>query len=202
MRILAGDALIEADAGEQLGDPGSERLPRQRRMGEDRVGHLILDAHHRIERAHRALRDERDLLQPDRAERPAAHPQHVFPVEEDAAADDPPGRTGETEERCRHRRLARAGFADQPEALAGPERERDAIDRPGRSRIGVVVDVQILDDQHRFSAGGGRRGDCLDRGHVRFASRGLANLSKPTEVRKRPRKMAAIMTIGGAHHHQ
>ena len=73
---------------------------------------------------------------------------------------------------------------------------------PGGPGIGVVMDVQVLDDQHRLPAGGGRRGGFLGRAHVRFASRGLANRSKPTEVRKRPRRIAAIMTIGGAHHHQ
>ena len=62
-----------------------------------------------------------------------------MPVEEHAAG----GRPVEPEEEPRERRLARAGFADQPERLAAADLERDAVHRPNHVTVACGSDPEM-----------------------------------------------------------
>ncbi|MBN9310552.1 MAG: hypothetical protein J0J13_14690, partial [Devosia sp.] len=160
----------------------------------DGVDHLLVELHDRVERAHRALRDERDVAQPRLAQLARAHLEDILTVEQHLAAGDAAGSAGQAHQRRRHGGLARAGLADEAEPFAGLQGERHVVHRLGRTLAGVVVDVEALDDENGLVG--------IGHGHQRLASLGLAKRSKPTEVRKRPMKISAMTTMGGPHHHQ
>ena len=56
---------------------------------------------------------------------------------------DPAGRPDQAHQRQRDRRFARAGFADQSEALAVTQVEADTVDGPHRSARRVVVNAKV-----------------------------------------------------------
>ena len=87
----------------------------------------------RVERVHRALGDEGDLGQPVPAHLLFGEGEEIDAVEQDLAADDLTGRLDQAHDREGDGRLARAGLADQPEALARVQREADAVDRLDRA---------------------------------------------------------------------
>ena len=212
VRIAPRDGGRQPDLGQLLHDPGIELLlrPAGRLVGEDRVDHLVFDAHHRVERVHRALRHEGDVAQADLAERVVIEGEEILVAEEHPPADDAAGRPGHPHERRRHRRLAGTRLPDEPEALAGAQLERDMIH--GRDVAGVrpVDDLELLDpeDDRRLGAASrrGRRRSRVDVArfgrHQSRRSRGFAKRSMPADVTNRARKMNAIIAIGGPHHHQ
>ena len=108
----------------------------------DRLGDLPVDAHHRVERVHRALEHHRGRLPADvaPARRRAAVQQHhaALRVERDLAARALQPARQQAEQRERGRRLAAARLAGQPERLAALEREAHAVDdRDGAARLAV-----------------------------------------------------------------
>src|SRR5436190_427412 len=72
--------------------------PRERALLVDalvrlhRVDELVADAHHGIERVHRALKDHRDVPPAEAAYVLVAFADEVLAPEDDAAAGDPPWR--------------------------------------------------------------------------------------------------------------
>ena len=143
--------------------------------------------------------------QPDLAQRGVVQLHQVASGEEHPAADDPARRAGHAHQGGGHRGLAGAGFADETEALARHERERHVVDGRHVAGIRAVDDLEVLDLGGPGSVAGaaGARGGRADDGcHQSRRSRGLAKRSIPAEVTNRARKMNAMTTIGGPHHHQ
>ena len=161
VRVLVDAALRirDADRVEQLDGPGARRPAASQAVHLERLGDLAADRVDGIERRHRLLQDQADLAAADRAHRPLVEGQQVAAVEPDRAADDPPRRVDQAQDRQRGQRLAAARLADQGQRLAGVEREADArhgghqaaLDGEGR---GEAVDVE---EGHRGVAGRGCR---------------------------------------------
>ena len=74
----------------------------------DRLGDLIADREHGIERGHRVLEDHRDLGAPNRLELPLRQGQEIAALEERLPAHDPARRHGNQAEH-RHDRYALPG---------------------------------------------------------------------------------------------
>jgi hypothetical protein len=112
------------------------RLPRLRIVQPHRLGDLLTDRHHRVQRGHRLLEDH--------AHAPAALPAHLrlgqgrsdLPCEQDLTRDQmrpPCGK--QPHDRQRDHRLAAAGLAEQHEGLAGADRKATS----STARTGVLA---------------------------------------------------------------
>ena len=117
-------------------------------MQQQNLADLLLDGVQRIERGHRLLEHDGDVV--------AAHPPHltlrereqVAALEADAAGRMMRGRIGqELEDRQRRHRFAGAGFADQRHGLALADVERDPIDRQRLPRAHAEGDGKIADGE-------------------------------------------------------
>ena len=108
---------------------------RQALMAAQAFGDLLADRQHRVERGHRLLEDEADLLGPDVVQFVARERHEIAALEQDLAFDDA-ARRHRDQLQDRHRRdgLAAAGFADHAERLALVEHDVDAVDRPAACR--------------------------------------------------------------------
>ena len=121
MRITVEPAfrIADADLSEHLDDARARRLAGEAAVQQQNLADLLLDRMQRIERGHRLLEDDGDVV--------AAHAPHVAfgklyqvaALVEDAARGMVGGGIGEElEDRERGHRFAGAGFADQGRALA------------------------------------------------------------------------------------
>ena len=110
------------------------------------------DRAHRVERVRGVLRHEPDLAAAQRTEAGFGQREDLGAVEGDLAAWRRPPARQQPQHRAGDRRLARTRFADQREAAAVADRERDV----GDHLRGPVGDGQVLDAQQRR----GRRGRC------------------------------------------
>ena len=135
-----GDGGGKADAGQRvvdagLGLPGGEPDA----MVGEAVQHLLAHPQHRAQRIHRALRDVGDSLQARGADRRAIQPDEIEIADPGGTRNDPPRRLQHPHQRQRCRGLARAGLADEADALAGGDREGDVAhgmdDLPRREEI-------------------------------------------------------------------
>src|SRR6266481_4654574 len=129
------------DASAHLG--GGEALVGNERLGDDRI-----DAHAWVERGIRVLKDSLDRLAvvPPRGR---VEPLQVASFEANGAA----GRLFEPEHELRRRRLAAAGFADDPEGLAALDRERDPVDRANHAALAAedpAPGMEMLAETRRF----------------------------------------------------
>ena len=107
---------------EQFGDPFLLVAACRQAVDAERLADDVAGGHARIERGERVL--EHDLHRaPVRTQLGLAELGDVAAIELDAAA----GRLDQPQHAARHRRLAAAGFADQPERFAGADRKADAI---------------------------------------------------------------------------
>src|SRR5205085_6469291 len=93
-----------------------------------RVDELVTDAHHGVERVHRALEDHRDVEPPELAQLLVALADEILTTEADAAAGDSSRRPQDLHDGVRDGRLAAARLAGQPEDLALSDVEVDAVD--------------------------------------------------------------------------
>src|SRR5262249_50732635 len=117
-------------------------------------------------------------------------------AEKDCTANDPAWRLNEPHDRQRGRGLATAGFPRQPEPLALPQRETDAVHRLHGAAAHLVIDAQVFDAQDIGA-------DCRRHAHVvALRTRGLAISSRPMLMSMRPTKTSTRRTIGVTHHHQ
>src|SRR5881628_705582 len=110
---------------------------------------MAADRYHWVQARHRVLVDHRDAPSADRAQRGGVERGEIAALEEEATARDPPGPPEVAHDRQRHRRLAAAGLADEPERLAGVEPEAEPGDHghlAGARRIG---DAEVLDVEQR-----------------------------------------------------
>ena len=116
-----------------LGDPDQAQhfdglLPRllagHRSMQADRLGDLVADPHHRVERGHRLLEDHRDAVAADRAHLVFVEAEKIGAFEHDGAADDLARRVRhQAHDRKRGHALAAAGLADDGQRLAATDVE-------------------------------------------------------------------------------
>ena len=120
---------------QHLDGAGERLLLRQALVAAQALGDLLADGQHRIERGHRLLEDEADLLGADLVQFIAGERHQVAALEHDLALDDA-ARRHRDQFQDRHRRdgLAAAGFADDAERLALVDGDVDAVDGPARCR--------------------------------------------------------------------
>jgi hypothetical protein len=127
----------QAHLGEELADLGLDLFGRHQFVDLQHLADDVANLQARVERGLRVLEDDAQIG--------AIGETLVLrePVEVDAAAiltaiaHGAGGRLVDAEQEARHRRLAAAGFADEPERLALPDREGDVLD--GAHRIGGLA---------------------------------------------------------------
>src|SRR5262249_43591599 len=122
------------------GGGGGERL-----MQEQDLAELLLDGVERIERGHRLLKDDGDIVAAHVADLPLAHGEQILALEFDRAGRVVRSRIGqELHDRERGCRLAGARFANQRHRLSFADVEGDAIDRQRLARALAVSDGQVF----------------------------------------------------------
>ena len=109
------------------------------------LGDLASDLPGRVERRHRVLEDHRDLVAPDRRHLLLAEVGDVTAVEGDDAFRHVTDSRQELHDRKSRRRLSASGFADEPDALARVDVERDPRDRLHVRGAQVELGVEVLD---------------------------------------------------------
>ena len=146
IRVDAPLRLRDAGAREQPIARSRAALRPSRSCSAEHLDDLRADRMERIQRGHRLLEDHRDLAAAHRAHLRLAERAQVDAVEDDASRRA--RAVDEAEDRERRDRLARPGFADERELLAGADRERDAVDDRGRAE----AHRQLLDRKERRRA--------------------------------------------------
>lgn len=107
-------------------------------------GDLLADGHDRVEGGHGLLKDHGEALAAVAAHGGFGEGEEVLPGEADRAGEGSGG--GEkAEEGERGGGLARAGFPDQAEGLAGGNGERDAV----HGGLRAEADVEVVDFEER-----------------------------------------------------
>src|SRR5260370_33974080 len=178
---LGGDPAVgvgNADEIEQLDDPGPRRAPRDPFVPADDLGDLRTDRQDRVERRHRFLLDQRDLLAADFAHFGRRGREQVLAVEQDAAGRDARIGWQQPHHRKGGDRLAATRLAHQRQSFSG------------------------LDDEARFARGDmARKGDrqTLDREKAHGSSdRGLRISFKPSPTRLSDSTAKAMVAPGNA----
>ena len=144
MRVRARASPVDAHELEQLAGADERATPFDPLVCPHCVDELVADAHHRIERIHRALHHERYVAPPKPAQLLRRFPDQVDALEDDAAVDDARRWTQDLHDRVRDRRLPAARFAGETERLAFVNREVDSVDGPCCIGAGAVIDGQSL----------------------------------------------------------
>ena len=150
VRVVLDAARRQAHLFEQRAGAHDGLLLGGHAVHRDRLGDLIADPLHRVERVQRPLEHDRGSRPPDGAQLARCQRQDVLAVELELALDlrllgmQPQDRAGD-------RRLAAAGFAGQTEHLALLDREVHAANRRDVAALGLVGDAQVFDgqDAHR-----------------------------------------------------
>ncbi len=144
-----GLRLANADLFEQL-----ERAPARRRLVQaamdlQHLADLPLDRVQRVERGHRFLEDDADLVAAHRPQLLLVRLEEILALEVDLARRmDRRGRQ-QPHHRERRHRLARTGFADQRHRLALDDVETGTLDRHGRRAALLEGDPEIADREER-----------------------------------------------------
>jgi hypothetical protein len=157
--VQPGDALLQSDPLQQAGYL-SLCLPFGDAVRGHPVDNLRADAHDRVERVHRTLRDVRDLLPAETAHLVLGEPHQVDRiapdrVEADAAARDPIWEADDLEDRLDQRRFAGARLAGDADDLVAIDRQTRAVDDAGDTAGGLEVDFEVLDLQQHVVARSG-----------------------------------------------
>ena len=147
MGVHIVDAVGQAYVLEQLKDafPHGFFVALFALVGFDDIDDLIFDAHGRVERVHRALRDERQAGPTELAQLFFAEVQHFGAVDFNAAVHDITGRLDQLQDAVSCCRFAAAAFADQAERLAFVEIEADIADGDDIALRRGVMDAQVID---------------------------------------------------------
>src|SRR5882757_609941 len=192
VRVLvhAGLRLRHPHESQQVYSPTERRTGRRPAVvDEDRLGDLLADPHHRVQRGHRILEDHPDLFTTYLVQVPFRGVEEVGALEGHRSADDPARRLGDQPEHRHHGdALAGAGFADHAEDLALIHGEADAVDRAHRAVHGAELHGQVLDLQQR--AGHDWRPDCW---------RGSTASRRPSPTKLTHSTMSATAMPGGNH---
>ena len=158
VRVLVEALLGIGHADERRAGRRRAAPPRRRRrrvVRADRLGDLITDPEHRVERRHRVLEDHRHLAAADLAELVLGHREQVAALEDRFAAHDPAGRLRDQPEHREHgHALARARLADDAEHLAGEEVVADAGDGLHDAVLRLELDRQVVDREDRLRGHG------------------------------------------------
>src|SRR5205807_1851261 len=180
---------VDPDELEQLPRPREGAAPVDALVRTHRVDELVAHAHHRVERVHRALEDHRDVAPAEAAKLLGLLADEVLALVEDAAADDPRRRAQDLEHRVRDGGLAAARLAGEPDDLALPNLEVDAVDRPNAPRAAAVLDRELPQLEERLAVRLPHRRLLRERGHAEASAR--ATRRPPTSAassRRRSRR--------------
>ncbi len=79
-------SIRDADLVQQFDDPRPHRIAGQPLVQHDRLGELFLDRVQRVQRSHRLLEDEADVVAPRGAQLGGVGPDHFAPLVSDRAA--------------------------------------------------------------------------------------------------------------------
>ena len=144
-----------------------------------RLGDLVADREHRVQRGHRLLEDHGDPVAADRTHRRLVEAEQIAALEAHRAVDDAAdlGRQ-QPQDRQRGDALAAAGFADDAERLAGIDREADAVDGARDAVLGEEMRLEPVDGEDRLHR------------YIRRASRGSSRSRSPS-----PTRLTASTTI-------
>ena len=155
MRIAAEPALRirNADLRQHFQRPRARRGAGQAAMQQQDLADLLFDGVQRIERRHRLLEHDGDVVAAHAPHVALGERQQIAALESDRAGGMLRRRIGqELEDRQRRHRFAGAGFADQRHGLALADVERDAVDRQRLAPAGAEGDGKIADARGRVSA--------------------------------------------------
>ena len=139
------------------------------------------DREHRVERAARLLRDERDLVAAHLREGLLVGLREVGRTPLDAPGAHRESRRQQAEDRVGGHALAAAGLSDQTHHPAGLDAQRDSRDERGTP---VDAENQVLDDELAVCRGSGR-GVRREVGGARSRCSRSAASRRPREVRAR-----------------
>ena len=140
MRIVVRSALRRRDVHQpQHLDGAVHRIAAvQALVHPDGLGDLVADGIDRVQRGHRLLEDDGDLLAADLSHLVRAERDEVAALPHDLAVDNLARRhLDQLQHRHRGDGLAAAGLADHAQRLAAVDGEVDAIDRPHHAVIGL-----------------------------------------------------------------
>jgi hypothetical protein len=153
MRVLAYAPLGRRDVHEveQLDRALAGSRPRQAEVRPQALLDLTADGEDRVQRGHRLLEDERDLVAANPPQPPRRCAEQVVAVEARATRDRR-GRREEAQQRHRGHALPAARLADDSEHLALGEREAHLVDRVHDARVGVEADGEVGDLEQRCRA--------------------------------------------------
>ncbi len=151
-------------------------------------------AQHRVERAHRALRHQRDAGEAGGVQRRIRRMQQVHAIEPGLATEDAARGPQQPHQRERGGGLARAALAHQSDPLAGMQREGDVPHRARHALPRRESDLEIAHREHRPP----RR---VARAHASTRTRALSSRSIPAEAASSAQKISAMAATGGTHHH-
>ena len=149
--------LAEHGDGARTGG-GLARLTMQQRH----LDELPPDGDDGVQAAHRVLVDHRDPVSAHGAQRSVIEGREVAPVEHDAAGGDAHAARQVAQGSQSGGRLAATGLADEPERLAGSDRQREIVNDAHPPGAVGVFDGDVLETQH-VSHRGTPHG-CLSRG--------------------------------------
>ena len=150
---VAGEPCLgggDADAGEQLEDPLAHRLAADALVQFDRLAELLFQRVQRVERGHRLLEDEADVIAAGGAEFGRAGADHFAALVADRPAD--PGAVGQQRDGGeRGDGFAGAGFAHQRDGLALVDVEAHALDGHVLGAVLAEAYGEVLDVEHLHS---------------------------------------------------
>ena len=152
MRIGAEPRLRigNADLAEHLDDPRPRRSAGEPAMQKQNFADLLFDRMQRVERRHRLLEHDGDVVAAHAAHVAFAERQEIAALEQDRAGRMPRRRIGQQlEDRQRGHRFAGAGFADQRHGLAVADVERNAVDRQRLAAAVAEGDREVADGEQR-----------------------------------------------------
>ena len=153
MRIAKADVfgVGQAHAAVQLHRIGFGLLARQDAVDDRPLAILVDQPVRGVEAGSRRLRHIGDALAAQAAPLRLGGAAQVYPVKVDGPARDAAAVAGKAHCRQSQRRLARPGFADQPQHLAPVQGQVHALDDCMPGVAGPPFDLQALDGQkHRF----------------------------------------------------
>src|SRR6202030_3759779 len=132
MRIAVEPRLRigNANLGQDFERAGARRGAGEPAVQQQNLADLLLDGVQRIERSHRLLKHDGDVVAANLPDVALAQLQEIAFLEDDLARGMPRRRVGqELEDRQRRDRFAGSGFPDQRQRLALGDIERDMVDR-------------------------------------------------------------------------
>ena len=152
--ICAEPAPVDAHDFEQLGRLHEREALRDLLVREEHVDELVLDAGDGVERAHRALEDDRDVAPANLPELAFRQADEVPVAEQDLSSRNAPRGPEHLQDRVRDRALPAARLACEPDDLPGPDDEGDPVHRRHGAALRAVLDDEVSELEERRSADG------------------------------------------------